>query len=483
MATGAHQLHVFFFPFMAHGHMMPLIDIAKLFAASGVRVTVILTPVNASLFESTVDRSKAAGDPIEIRLLDFPSSETGLAQGSENLDYISNPFEAIRFYKAIEMFERPFERLVEELHPDAVVSDMYLPWTAEVAARFGIPRVIFNGSGYFSLCCLDSVRRFSPEKSVDSDDEPFLLPGLPHPIEMTRTQLPDLTKTPAEFAQLWQKIGKAESMSYGVVMNSFVELEPDYVEHMENKLGKKTWHIGPVSLSNRATIEKADRGKKASILVDECSIWLNKKKPNSVLYVCFGSRCNFTTPQLAEIAGALESSPTPFVWVIRETQTLPDGFEDRTREKGLVIRGWAPQMAILEHPSLGGFMTHCGWNSVLEGISSGLPMITWPAFAEQFYNEKLVTDVARIGAGVGSKRWLMWGEEKRPVVKREAIEAAMKRVMEGGEKAEAMREKARELGERARKAVEVDGSSYVDLSRLIEELKSMRPPSRQTSDG
>ncbi|XP_068657128.1 scopoletin glucosyltransferase-like [Aristolochia californica] len=471
MAPAALQLHIFFFPFMAHGHMMPMIDIAKLFAARGVRVTLILTPLNASLFQSTINRSKAAGHPIEIHLLEFPSSQTGLAEGSENLDYITNPFEAIRFYKAIEMFEKPFEQLVEEHLPDAIVSDMYLPWTAEVARRFDISRVIFNGSGYFSLCCLDSIRRFSPDKCVESDATAFILPGLPHPIEMTKTQLPDLTKTPAEFAQLWQKIGKAESMSYGVVMNSFYELEPAYVEHFKNKLGKKTWQIGPVSLCNRETVEKADRGKKASILTEECSNWLNGKEPNSVLYICFGSRCNFTTPQLAEIAEALESSGCPFIWVVKESQTLPEGFEGRTKEKGLVITGWAPQMIILEHPALGGFMTHCGWNSVLEGISSGLPMITWPAFAEQFYNEKLVTDVLKIGVGVGSRQWLMWGEEKRLVVKKQAIEDAVRRVMGVGEEAKAMREKARELGETARKAVEVGGSSYHDLSHLIEELK------------
>ena len=91
-----------------------------------------------------------------------------------------------------------------------------------------------------------------------------------------------------------------------------------------------------------------------------------------------------------------------------EQHCLPDVFEDiiKDSKKGLVIRGWAPQLLILEHGAVGGFMTHCGWNSMLEGVCSGVPMITWPLSAEQFYNEELITNVLGIGVQVGSIEWV-----------------------------------------------------------------------------
>ncbi|PRQ23115.1 putative flavonol 3-O-glucosyltransferase [Rosa chinensis] len=135
------------------------------------------------------------------------------------------------------------------------------------------------------------------------------------------------------------------------------------------------------------------------------------------------------------------------------------------------MRGWAPQLLILEHEATGAFVTHCGWNSILEGVSAGVPMITWPVSGEQFYNEKLVTELLRIGVAVGAEKWATFGEES---VKREAIEKAVAEIMVGDE-AEEMRSRAKALREMASRAVEEGGSSYRDLTALIEELKSLVP--------
>jgi UDP:flavonoid glycosyltransferase YjiC (YdhE family) len=138
---------------------------------------------------------------------------------------------------------------------------------------------------------------------------------------------------------------------------------------------------------------------------------------------------------------------------------------------GLIIRGWAPQVLILDHEAIGAFVTHCGWNSTLEGITAGKPMVTWPIFAEQFYNEKLVTDVLKTGVGVGVKEWLrVHGDH----VKSEAVEKTITQIMVG-EEAEEMRSRAKKLGQTARKAVEEGGSSYSDFNALIEELRWRRP--------
>jgi abscisate beta-glucosyltransferase len=219
--------------------------------------------------------------------------------------------------------------------------------------------------------------------------------------------------------------------------------------------------------------------------------WLDDKEPDSVLYISFGSLARFSPQQLIEIAHGLEASNHPFIWVVgkifmksegtreEEENWLPDGFEERIKEskKGLIIRGWAPQLLILEHPAVGAFMTHCGWNSTLEGVSSGIPMITWPITAEQFFNEKLVTDVLGIGVQVGSVEWMSFNVEKKALVGREKVEVAVKRLMGGdGDGAEVgrMRRRARELAEKAKRAVEEGGSSDKDANALIEELKSRR---------
>lgn len=134
----------------------------------------------------------------------------------------------------------------------------------------------------------------------------------------------------------------------------------------------------------------------------------------------------------------------------------------------MIIRGWAPQVVILEHPAIGAFVTHCGWNSMLEGICAGVPMVTWPLYAEQFYNEKLGTEVLRIGISVGSKKWQRVAIQE---VAAESVTEALRGVMEG-EAANEMRSRAKCYKDMARKAVEEGGSSHIGLSALIDELKA-----------
>ncbi|KAF9594997.1 hypothetical protein IFM89_035971 [Coptis chinensis] len=212
------------------------------------------------------------------------------------------------------------------------------------------------------------------------------------------------------------KVRESEGKSYGVLVNSFYEMEPAYADYYKKNMGIRSWNIGPVSLCNRNNIDKAQRGKKASIDDHYCLSWLDAKEPNSVLYVSFGSISRLGAAQLLEIAMGLEASNVPFIWVVRMSknsdneQFLPEGFEERMEGKGLIIRDWAPQALILDHPAVGGFMTHCGWNSTFEGITAGLPLITWPMFAEQFNNEQLVTQVLKIGIRSGNDVWNSWME-------------------------------------------------------------------------
>ncbi|KAH0727414.1 hypothetical protein KY284_003279 [Solanum tuberosum] len=173
---------------------------------------------------------------------------------------------------------------------------------------------------------------------------------------------------------------------------------------------------------------------------------------------------------MEELAMGIEASGQEFIWVVRpdNEECLPEGFEERTKEKGLIIRGWAPQLLILDHEAVGAFVTHCGWNSTLEGISAGLPMVTWPVFGEQFYNEKLVIEVLRTGVGVGSVQWKSIDSEG---VKREAITEAIKKVIVG-EEAEGFRSRAKAYTKMARQALEEGGSSSTGLTDFLQDISA-----------
>ncbi|XP_011000877.1 PREDICTED: scopoletin glucosyltransferase-like [Populus euphratica] len=485
MGSSGNQLHFFFFPFLAHGHMIPSVDMAKLFASRGVKTTIITTPLNAPFFSKTIQKTKDLGFDIDIQTIKFPTAEAGLPEGCENTDaFITNENAGEmtkKFFIAITLLQEPFEKVLQERHPDCVVADMFFPWATDAAAKFGIPRLVFHGTSNFALSAGDCVRLYEPHKKVSSDYEPFVVPNLPGDIKLTRKQLPDFIRENVQnhFTKFVKAYKESELRSFGVVVNSFYELEPAYADYYRKVLGRRAWNVGPVSLCNTDIEDKSGRGKEASIDQHECLKWLDSKKPNSVVYICFGTMASFSASQLKEIATGLEASGQQFIWVVRRNKNseedkedwLPEGFEERMEDKGLIIRGWAPQVLILDHVAIGAFVTHCGWNSTLEGITAGKPMITWPVCAEQFYNEKLVTDVLKTGVGVGVKEW---ARVRGDHVKSEALEKAITQIMVG-EEAEEKRSRAIKLGEMAMKAVEEGGSSCSDFNALIEELRSYRP--------
>ncbi|KAJ7967487.1 Glycosyltransferase [Quillaja saponaria] len=228
--------------------------------------------------------------------------------------------------------------------------------------------------------------------------------------------------------------------SYGVVSNTFYELKPASADYFSKVVGRKIWCIGPVPLCNREnTGKKSQRGKQSTIDENDCLKWLDSKQPDSVVYK--------------------NKEEEKEEW-------LPEGFEKRNEGRGLVIRGWAPQWLILDHEAVGGFMTHCGWNSILEGVAAGVSMVTWPVAFEQIYIESLVTEVLKIGTNVGVQKYVeLMGDS----IHREAIKKALIQIMVGDE-AEEIRNRVKALARIARQALKEGGSSDSDLNALIEEL-------------
>ena len=181
-------------------------------------------------------------------------------------------------------------------------------------------------------------------------------------------------------------------MAYLLICNSYYELEPAAFD-----LAPEIIPVGPL-LSNRL-------GNSVGHLWEEdstCLKWLDQQPPRSVMYVAFGSFTSFDQTRFQELALGLELSNMPFLWVVRantvecKKEAYPPGFQDRGGTRGKIVH-WAPQQKVLAHPSVACLLSHCGWNSAVEGVNSGLPFLCWPYFADQFLNESYICDEWKVG--------------------------------------------------------------------------------------
>ncbi|GFP85545.1 UDP-glycosyltransferase 73c3 [Phtheirospermum japonicum] len=486
MAFSTNTLNFILIPLMAPGHIIPMIDMAKLLAKRSVSVTIIVTPLNAARFSSVIDRAAASGLPIRLLQIRFPAEEAGLPPGCESADCLPSYHLIRNFFLAVNMLQKPMEELLTGLTPvpSCIICDKHLPWTADTCDKFRIPRIIFDGMSCFAQLIMQRLYASKIHETVNSS-EPFVVPDLPDRIEFTKTQLPGyFNPGPLYVGDFREQVVKTESRAYGVVANSFEELEKGYLDEYRKLKSGKVWCIGPLSLCNNDdSLDTAQRGNQAGIDTDKCLKWLDNKKPSSVVYACHGSLGRLSPGQFTELASGLELSGHPFVLVVKggdksgeiEKWILDTGFEERVKERGLLIRGWAPQVMILSHTAIGGFLTHCGWNSTLEGISAGVPMITWPIFAEQFLNQKLVVQILETGVEVGAKGvvHLEGGNSEHDKVGKEKIRSAIESVMDEGNGGCQRRKRAKELGKMAKGSVEEGGSSCRNVEMLIREIAQL----------
>ncbi|KAF2602862.1 hypothetical protein F2Q70_00024955 [Brassica cretica] len=479
-------LHFVLFPFMAQGHMIPMVDIARLLAQRGVTITIVTTPHNAERFKNVLNRAVEAGLPIKVVHVKLPYQKAGIPEGKENMDSLDSKELMVPFFKMVNMLEEPVMKLVEEMKPkpSCLICDLCLPYTSKIAKAFNIPKIVFHGFSCFCLLCMHVLRQnLEILQNLKSEKEYFFVPDFPDKVEFTRPQVPVRINATGDWKEFLDAMAEAENTSYGVIINTFQELEPAYVKEYKEARDGKVWSIGPVSLCNKKGADKAERGNKAVIDQEECFKWLDSKEEGSVLFVCLGSICNLPLSQLKELGLGLEKSQRPFIWVIRGWEKynelaewfLESGFEETVKERGLLIKGWAPQVFILSHPSVGGFLTHCGWNSTLEGITSGVPLLTWPLFGDQFCNQKLVVQVLKVGVGAGIEETMKWGEEDRigVLVDNEGVKKAVEELMGDGDDAKERRRVVKELGKLAQRAVDEGGSSHSNITFLLQDISQL----------
>jgi UDP:flavonoid glycosyltransferase YjiC (YdhE family) len=239
------------------------------------------------------------------------------------------------------------------------------------------------------------------------------------------------------------------------VCNTCRPLEGRYLDAwpLVDLAGKRVWAVGPVAAHSAAPPPRD---------VTSC---LDAFPDASVTYVSFGTMMVPPPPHVAALAAALERAGMPFVWAA-STATLPDGFGARAAAsgKGMVIRGWAPPAAVLQHRATGCFMSHCGWNSVTEAAAAGVPVLAWPMAADQFFNARLVVEEARVGVAAS---WGGFGA----VSDVDGLARALAEIV--GEAGAAVRGRAQELAARVAEAASEGGSSWRELEGLVNELRKL----------
>ncbi|CAJ1890880.1 unnamed protein product [Sphenostylis stenocarpa] len=485
------NLHFVFIPIMSSSHLLPMVDMAKMFARRKVKVSIVTTPLNSIHFQASIDREIHSGSPIQILHVQFPWAEAGLPEGCESADTLLSMDLLSKFTVAMDLLQRPIEELLQNQSPfpSCIIADQSFTCMADVVDKLHVPRIIFNGRNCFFLLCCHILQKDKVHEDV-SYNEKFLVPGMPDRIELRRSQLPGILQpgTDLKLQACREATREAAKKAYGIVVNSFEELEPKYLEEYERLTEHKVWCVGPVSLCNKDDIEKGSRSKRNSSDESKYVKWLDSWPARSVIYVCLGSLNRVIPEQLIELGLGLEATKRPFIWVLRgaygreeiEKWLLEDGFEERVKGRGILIKGWVPQVLILSHRAIGAFLTHCGWNSTLEGICAGVPLVTFPLFSEQFLNEKVVVQVVGNGVSLGAESVVHLGEEDkaRVQVRREKIADSIEKVMGEGKEKEVIRETARNYAAMARKTIEEGGSSYNNMSMLIKDIARFKMPKK-----
>lgn len=277
--------------------------------------------------------------------------------------------------------------------------------------------------------------------------------------------------------QFWlRSVGRFRQVEW-ILCNSFNELEGPIISTFPREAG--ICPVGPL-IPAPSTINGSDhalkraKSKPLSLWAEkhECLQWLDQQSLESVIYVSFGSTVRFSEIQVEELALALEATQRPFLWVVRpdlienrSNRDFPGEYFERFGSRGCVI-SWAPQLAVLSHSSVGCFISHCGWNSTVESITSGVPMLCWPYVADQFLNSCYVVDVWKVGLGVIKSS----GSDTGNFVERSEIESCVRRMMSGGEGVE-MRKRIKELKGSARAAVKSAGSSATNFHEFLTALR------------
>jgi len=389
------QLHVVMFPFLAFGHINPFVQLSNKLFSHGVRITLLSAESNISRIRSTLNLNPA----INIISLHFPNGVSSTADLPPHL--------AANLVHAIDLTQPQLKSLLLELKPHYVFFDFAQHWLPKIASELGVKSVRFSSFPAIADSYITVPSRFSnvEGRNITFEDLKTPPPGYPQ----TDASLKDFEAMDLMF--LFKRFGENltgyERVMQGfgecsiIVFRSCMEIEGPYLEYMEKQFGKPVLVSGPL-------VPEPSRG----VLEEKWSKWLDTFPAKSVVLCSFGSEAFLNDDQIKELASGLELSGLPFILVLKFSsdlcaeseleRTLPKGFLERVKDRGLVHTGWFQQQLVLKHPSVGCHVGHAGFSSVVEAMVNDCELVLLPLKADQFFITKLV--VKDLEAGVEINR-------------------------------------------------------------------------------
>ncbi|ESW23172.1 hypothetical protein PHAVU_004G024500 [Phaseolus vulgaris] len=449
-STATRTAHCLVLAFPAHGHINPLLQFSKLLVHQGVRVTFVTTIFHAKIMQKVPPS-------IALETISDGFDEVGLAGAVSLKAYAENFWEVgpLTFGKLLEKLGRS-----KDEHVDCVVYDSFFPWALDVAKRFGIV-----GAAYLTQnMTVNSIyyHVHTGKLQVPLIQHEFSLPTLP---KLQPQDLPTFFLTYERKQFLLQypvaQFSNIEKADW-ILCNTFYEMDKEIIDWIM-EIWPKFRSIGPNIPSfflDKQYEDDQDYGV-TEFKRDECIEWLDDKPKGSVVYVSFGSIATFNKEQMEEIGCCLKECSHYYLWVVRKSEetNLPKDFEKKT-EKGFVVR-WCSQLKVLAHEAIGCFVTHCGWNSTLETLCLGVPIIAIPFWSDQSTNAKLMEDVWKMGIRAPF--------DDKKVVRRDALKHCIREIMEF-EKGNEMKNNANQWRTLAIKAVKSGGSSHQNILEFINSL-------------
>ncbi|XP_071910194.1 mogroside IIIx synthase-like [Coffea arabica] len=422
------------FPWLAHGHISPFIELSKRLAKNKFKIYFCSTEINLNFIKESKSFDENSSDHsielVRLDLPDFPELPPHY-HTTKNLP----PHLTSTLKLAFRMSKPSFSNILNTLKPDLLIYDVLQSWAAELAAFNSIPSVLFLiiGAANISFFYHGTNCRVSGTNETYPFSEIFF-----RDYEMKKiiATYQELTKLESEEAEVFKCF---ELSSDIVLVKSWTEIEGRYIDHLSLCSGKKVVSVGPLNNQDDDTKEEEEQEDNSHIIK-----FLNSKDESSVVYVSFGSEYFLSKEEREEIAYGLELSNANFIWLVRFPmghavalqEALPEGFLHRVKERGIVVDGWAPQAKILQHSNTGGFLSHCGWGSVMESIYDGVPLLALPMQHDQPLNARLVVDV---GFGIEILR-----DEDGQIKREEVAKVINMVVVEKTKAGELLTQKARE---------------------------------------
>ncbi|MQM21596.1 hypothetical protein Taro_054639 [Colocasia esculenta] len=472
--------HVLIFPFPFQGHITPMLKLAEVLSLSGIRVTFLNTHHNhRRLLSSPGVGARLASRP-GLRLRSIPD---GLPE--------DNPRGLTEATEIIAAFDATAPPLYRDLlssggadHDGAppvtcVVADGLLRFAVDVAEEMGVPIFAFrtcSSSSFWAFHCIPKLIETGvmPFQDGCDLDEPVAC-VLGTESFLRRRDLPSFCRTKDSDdpnIRFLMDLTENSTRYRGVVFNSAEFAESIVLSHIRGKV-RSTYPIGPLhgllQAVEHSTGAVGDGGGDGIPSSDSTSLWqedracmewLDARPTASVVYVSFGSVVPLGKEQLLELWHGLVNSGYHFLWVVRPDMIVDGGVPAVVaagREERGFLAEWAPQQEVLGHPAVGCFLTHSGWNSTLEGMWAGVPMVCWPFVSDQLITSRFVSEVWRIGVDI------------KDTCDRAVVEKAVREVM-AGERSAQMRAAAASISKTARESVEVGGSAFKNLERLIRDI-------------